>query len=749
MYKIITMFKNIIFLILAFLLLFTNVNSEILNRIEISGNQRISNETIKVFADIKINENYDQNRINNIVKDLYETDFFEDVKINFSENILKIVVVENSIIQSLNITSVKNKDIIKTLKENISLQEKSSFVKNKVKRDEITIQNILKSNGYYFSEIVTKVKQNDNNTVDLTFDVNLGEKAYIYNIKFIGDKKIKDRKLKSVIVSEESKFWKFISNRKFLDQKRIKLDEKLLRNYYKNNGYYNVKINSTFAQIVNQNQFELVFNIDAGKKYYFNNLSLQIPDSFDKENFSKMNKILSKLQFQQYSLNKIKKVLDEVDEIVLKKQYQFINATYNEKVVDNKIDLIFKIKEGQKLYVEKINIIGNYITNENVIRNSIITDEGDPFNDILFKKSIDNIKSRNIFSEVNSSIENGSSDKYKIININVEEKPTGEVAAGAGTGTSGSAITFSIAENNYLGVGTRLKANTTISDESIEALFSIQNPNFRNTDRSLNTTIETTKNDLMSKFGYETTKTGFSLGTSFEQYQNVYFTPTISSYFETLDTSSKASKSKRKQEGDYFDTNFSYRINLNRLNQNFQPTDGYKSSFFQQIPVVADDKSIINAYEFAKYKKLRNEAILSFNFFAKAVNSFDDDVRVSKRVFIPQRKLRGFSSGKVGPKDSGDYIGGNYGSALNVATTLPKLFTDLQNIDFNLFFDAANVFGVDYDSSLDSNKIRSSTGLAVDWFTPIGPLSFSLATPITKASTDETESFRFQIGTSF
>ena len=743
------MIKTIFFIIILNLLMFDNLKAEVLKEFKVKGNQRISNETIRVFADIKINEDYNQKRLNKIVKDLYKTNFFENVSINFNQNILEIIVQENALIQSLNITGVKNKDIIKTLKDNLILKEKASFVKNKVKRDEINLINILKANGYYFSKIVTKIKENNNNTVDLNFNIDLGEKAYIYNIKFIGDKRIKDRKLKNVIISEESKFWKFISRKKFLDEKRIKLDENLLRNYYKNNGYYNVQINSTFAQIVNDNKFELVFNIDSGEKHYFNDLKLEIPDSFDRNNFIKMRKVLDELKFKQYSLNKIEKVLDEVDQIVLNKQYQFINATYDEIVKENKINLIFKIKESEKKYVERINILGNYITNENVIRNSIITDEGDPFNDILFKKSLDNIKSRQIFSKVTSKVEDGSTDQQKIINITVEEKPTGEVSAGAGTGTSGSAITFSIAENNYLGVGTKLKANTTISDDSLEFLFSIKNPNFRNSDRSLNATIETTNFDQMEKFGYETTTTGFSVGTSFEQYQNVYFTPTISSYFETLDTSSKASKTKRKQEGEYFDTNFSYSIALNKLNSNFQPSDGYKSTFFQELPLIADDKSIINSYQFAKYKKIKNEAILSLNFFAKAVNSIEDDVRVSKRVFIPQRKLRGFASGKIGPKDSGDFIGGNYGSAVNIATTLPKVFSDLQNIDFNLFFDAANVFGVDYNSSLDSNKIRSSTGIAVDWFTPIGPLSFSLAAPISKASTDETERFRFQLGTTF
>ena len=189
----------------------------------------------------------------------------------------------------------------------------------------------------------------------------------------------------------------------------------------------------------------------------------------------------------------------------------------------------------------------------------------------------------------------------------------------------------------------------------------------------------------MSKYGYETQKTGFSFGTSFQQYQDIFFSPSISTYFESLDTSADASAAKKKQEGDYFDTNFSYSLTLNKLNQNFQPSDGYKSSFFQSFPILADDKSIINSYEYSTYNKLGNDSVISFIFFTKAINSLDDDVRVSKRIFIPSRKLRGFASGKVGPKDGGDYIGGNYGSAINVAATLPKLFVDLQNVDLSIF----------------------------------------------------------------
>ena len=241
--------------------------------------------------------------------------------------------------------------------------------------------------------------------------------------------------------------------------------------------------------------------------------------------------------------------MDEIDKIALSKQFQFIEATYlEESEGDDKINLTIKITEGEKLFVEKINIYGNYITNENVIRNALITDEGDAFNEILFKKSINQIKSKNIFSKVKTDVKDGFAEKSKVIDITVEEKPTGEISAGAGTGTTGSSISFGIRENNYLGKGQKLDSNFTISDDTFTGLFSITDPNFNNSDKSLITTVETSRNDLMSKFGYETTETGFSLGTSFEQYQDIFFSPSISTYYESLTTSNLASAAKKNKK---------------------------------------------------------------------------------------------------------------------------------------------------------------------------------------------------------
>ena len=192
-------------------------------------------------------------------------------------------------------------------------------------------------------------------------------------------------------------------------------------------------------------------------------------------------------------------------------------------------------------------------------------------------------------------------------------------------------------------------------------------------------------------------------------------------------------------------------MTLNKLNQNFQPSSGSKSSFYQTIPIYSEDFSFTNTFNYAKYFSPNENAIISIRFLGQAINSLSgDDVRISKRVYLPGKRLKGFEYGKIGPKDGADFIGGNYASAINFATTLPGLFSELENIDFSLFFDAGNVWGVDYNSALENNsKIRSSTGLAVDWLTPIGPLSFSFSQPITKASSDITENFRFDIGTTF
>ncbi len=748
----ITKIKKIIFVFFLYLALsFTQASAQIFNEINISGNERLSVETIIMFSGLKTGVEITEKDLNLSIKNLYKTNYFKDIKILSEKKVLKISVVENPIIQSIKINGITNKSLLNDLIDITKKSEKYPYLKNKILEQNNLLLNIVRASGFYFADIDTKIIDNEDNSVEIIYNFKLSKRAIIKKIIFQGDKIFKDSKLRNVIKSEEGRFWKFITSDKYLDERKIKNDESLLKKYYKSKGYFNVKIKSSYAKNVNNQYFELIYNIDAGKKYFFNDLSIQISKNFNEGNFVKITKKIQKLKGEKYSSKEINKIVNEIDRIILQKEYLFLNTEYNLTIVENnKINILFKFVDLEQFYVDQINIFGNFITEEKVIRNSLIIDEGDAFNEVLLDKSINSIKSRGIFKSVKASTKVNNLDKQKkIIDITVEEEPTGEIFAGAGTGTSGASFTAGIKEKNYLGKGIRLSTNLSVSEEELKGKFSVVNPNYKNTDRSINTTLESTTSDFLSTGGFKTSRTGFGVGTGFEQYEDFYVNVDISAYYEKLETTSTASAYKKKQEGDYLENLFTYNLTLNKLDQNYQPTSGHLLSFNQVLPIYSDDLSIGNTLNLSKYHSVSDNLILSGKFFFQAVNSIDDDVRVSRRVYIPSSKLRGFETGKFGPKDGNEYVGGNFGSAINLNTTLPNILSGYENIDLNLFFDAATLREVDYDSSLESSKIRSATGISVNWFTVIGPLSFSYAVPISSESSDTTESFRFRIGTSF
>ncbi len=742
-----------LFSFLVFISLSTGfVNAEKVNKILINGNERVSDDTVLLFGEINLYEDYDNNKLNKILQNLYDTNFFKDVKVELNNNILNIKLVENPIIKSVTIEGIKAKKIREPILDSLKLKKNNSFNEYFARIDRDNIINGLKASGYYFADVKLSISENKDNSVNIIYNIDLGKKAVIHKIKFIGDKKFRNRKLFKIIVSEENKFWKFISRKKLLNESRIELDTRLLTNFYKNKGYYNVKVESSFAQFLDEGNFDLVFNINAGEKFFFNELDLKLPSNYNIDNFSKITDIFKEIKNEPYSFNSIEKILEEIESVALNKEFESINATVEETIVGkNKLNFSVFIDELPKMYVERINIVGNNITRENVIRNRLTLDEGDAFNKILHAKSISSIKALNFFKTVNSEIVDGSTDSKKIINIEVEEKPTGEISAGAGIGTSGGSIAFGIKENNFLGRGIEFSSDLELTDESIRGKFFIVNPNYKGSDNRLIAGVQSSENDRMSSFGYKTTKTGFNIGTRFEYFEDLFFTPSVTSFYESLKTSSTASNALKKQKGTYFDTDINYALDYDKRNQKFQPTKGFRSKFDQSIPVISDTNSIINGYEFVYYNEIFEEAISTFSFYSRAINSISgEDVRISERLYIPSNKLRGFEAGKVGPIDNEDFVGGNYVMAMNLAATLPNVLPNIQNADFSVFFDAGNVWGVDYSSTInDSSKIRSSVGIGVDWYTPVGPLSFSYAGIISRKDTDKKEAFRFNLGTTF
>ena len=747
-FKLILLFFYIFFV----LILSTRISySDTIDKIEIVGNDRISKEVITMFSEVSKGSNVNTNDINEILKRIYDSNFFEKVEVSLLNNVLVIRVEELPIIQNINIEGIKAKKIKEKVFENLILKNRASFNEVFLKNDIKKIQFNLQELGYYFAKVDAKIKDLENNKVNLIYSIKLGEKAKIKNIKFVGNKIYKDRKLKNIITSEESKFWKFISGKKFLNQSLIKFDEQLLKNFYLNEGYYDVKINSSFAKLIDENYFELVFIIDAKEKFYFNNLSLNLPPDFDVSNFEDISTLFQELKGQHYSINKIEDILDEIDKVTLNEEYENIQANIEESIEQNLINLTFNIDKSKKLIVERINIFGNNVTRENVIRNQLEVDEGEYFNEILQNKSINNVKNLGFFKNVTSSIEDGTDNNSKIINITVEEKPTGEIMAGAGVGTSGGSIMFSVKENNYLGKGVQISNSLFINSESIKGNFSVTNPNFRNSDKMVYANLEALETDRLKNFGYKTNKQGFSVGTGFEIYDDTRLGIGTSNYLEKITTNSNASARQKKQTGNYFDSFLNINLDLDKRNQKFQTSEGFRSRYFVDLPVLSDTYTLTNTYTYQYFTELYENNRSNISLYVKSANSItNEDVKLSERIFLPSNKLRGFERGKVGPKDGKDFIGGNYATSINISSTLPQILENSQNVDFLFFMDAANVWGVDYDSSISENsKVRSSIGLGIDWLTPIGPMNFTLAQPITKAESDITEGFRFNLGTTF
>ena len=284
-------------------------------------------------------------------------------------------------------------------------------------------------------------------------------------------------------------------------------------------------------------------------------------------------------------------------------------------------------------------------------------------------------------------------DSFKEIDIDVEERPTGEISLTAGFGTTGETIGGGIKENNFLGKGIKLNTNIELTPDSIKGQFIYAKPNFNYSDNTLFTSLRSSTSDFLDTSGYKTSDISFSLGTKFEQFQNIFLSPELDFLIEDLETSDKASTTLKKQEGSYTDLYFNYTVNQDLRDKKFRTESGYVTNFSQELPLISDNSELSNAFEITNYKKLSStsDMVGKVSFFGKTITGLSDDVRISKRLNFPSYKLRGFERGKIGPIENNDYVGGNHITTLNLSATLPNIVQGLDNLDVGVF-DAANVW---------------------------------------------------------
>ena len=737
--------------IIIFFIILTNVTFAEIKKINIVGNARVSSATIESLVDKKIN-NIDTIYINNLTKKIYDTDFFSDVKISFNQDVLTINVAENPIVNFFYINGVKDSDLDQVNKI-ITLKENNIFSSSKLKKDIEATREFLNAAGYYQATIVPEVIKIDNNQINLIINIDKKEISKIKNIYFIGNKHFSSSQLLEVISSAEDGWWKFYSS-SALSEQRIEYDKQLLKEFYKNKGFFDAQIESAFASVDKNNNFSLTFSVNSGKKYKFGDFDVKkVGASYEDKDINEIKIISSKLlENQIYSTEMIRKLNKQITNYLESKKYNNFEIDIQELKKEDTINIAFQISDGQKVLINKININGNSITEEKVIRDNMLLAEGDYLNSTKVKKSVDNIKAKQLFSKVEYKIENSDKKDFKDFNLFVKEQPTGNITAGIGYGTNGGIFEAGINERNFLGQGINLNFSGKLSTEKISGVFSYNDPNFKNTTKELATSIYSEKDDYTNA-GYENKRVGTNFSTRYEIYEDIFFRPNIGIQYDSLGITGTVSNLLRSRQGDTLSSSVGYVFSADKRDSKFNPTSGTVFYFSQDIDTLISDihafKTNIGA---TVYKELINDKFIG-SAKARLANSTainNKDVKISDRLYSSSSDLRGFEPRGVGPVDTNDHVGGNNLATLSLMSTFPNPIPDGLRSTTYLFLDMGNVWGVDYSDAISSSsKIRSTVGVALDLMSPIGPLSFTYSIPISKSSTDKEQNFLFNIGSSF
>ena len=738
--------------IFIFFIILTNVSFAEVKKINIVGNARVSSATIESLLDKK-SINIDSIYINNLTKKIYDTDFFADVKISFNQDVLSIVVVENPIVNFFYINGIKDSDLDQVNKI-ITLKENSIFSSSKLKKDVEATREFLNGSGYYQASIVPEVIKIDNNQINLIINIEKKNISKIKNIYFIGNKYFSNSQLMDVVTSSEDGWWKFFSTTA-LSEQRIEYDKQQLKEFYKLKSFYDAQIESAFASVDKNNNFTLTFSINSGNKYKFGNHDLKVSGlALKEEDIKEIKNISYKLLNNEfYSPLTINKLNKQVTDLLDTKRYgNFEVNIQDSKAVDNKINVIVQLNEGQKSVINKINIQGNTITEEKVIRDNLAISEGDQLNSSKVKKSIDNIKSKQLFSKVDYKIEDSDKKSFKDLNLFVKEQATGSISAGVGYGTNGGLFEASINERNFLGQGVNLNFTGRISSDVVRGEVSYVDPNYVNSNKELAASLFSEVDDYQNS-GYQNKRAGTRFATKYEIYEDIFFRPNLGIQFDTLDVTGNASSLLRSRQGDFLTTSLGYNFLYDQRDSKFNPTSGSIIYFDQNIATFFSDiPTVQTGVGVTFYKELLSDKFIGS---AKArlsnVTGFNDkDVKLSDRIFASSTDLRGFEQRGVGPVDSGDHIGGNNLATVSLKSTFPNPIPENMRATTFIFLDMGNVWGADYSNSIpDSSKLRTSTGVALDLMSPIGPLSFTYSIPLSKASTDKEQNFLFNIGSSF
>lgn len=738
-----------LFISLQFLF-FTSSHSTVINNVKISGNQYVNKDTIlsKIFFIPK--KDYSDQDLNDMQKKLFDSGFFEKVNFQVVNDILNIYVKENPIIDFFYIYGDKNKERVEKLYEIVSLKSGNIYSDSILVEDIQKINEFYKFNGFYNAKVEPTIKKINGKKINISIKITKNEKFLIKNIFFIGNKIFKSSILKDAISSSQDNWWKFLTNTSLLSEARIAYDKKLLKDFYFNEGYYDAQIVNANVEILSNGLANIIFSIEAGEQYNFGKLNFNKLNIFKDDQNSFLNNLSKLIDGKIYSTSKIKKLKSELNNFVIFNKLQNIDFELKENKIDKlKINIDIVFYEKSLPLIKNILVKGNSITEEKVIRNNLIFAEGDFVSDYKISKSKDNLESLLIFKKVDIIREKKENNQTEII-INVEEQPTGSIMGGVGIGSNEAAISFELTERNFLGSNITFNSGISIGTQKVIGDIVIINPDYKDTGYELKNYLYA-RNTNYESVGYESTSIGDDISTNYQIYDDIYLNVGAGVDYDNIKASSGASDVYKKQEGKYSTIKTFYGFSNDKRNRRFQTSDGYITGFSQALAVPPSDIPYLKNNLYGRYyHSFNKDYILNLRAGASNILGLDSkDVKLSDRLFLSSKELRGFEPRGVGPVEGSDHVGGNYKAYMGLSSTFPNPLPEKWNATTLFFLDAGNVWGVDYDSSKDSDSIRSSAGVALDWISPLGPISFSFSNTIKKTSTDNDQNFSFQIGSTF
>lgn len=749
--------KMLLMVLFGVLFSFSASAQTYVNKIEVEGLQRVERETVLSYIDIKEGSSVTSRELDYALKNLYLTGLFSDISFNRKGDNIIIRVQENPIINKRVFEGNKKVDD-KVLETEVRLSAGSIYDKAKVQEDVQRILEVYKRSGRYAAVVEPKIIKRDQNRVDLIYEVNEGPEAKIGKINFAGNKRYTSNDLKNAIMSKESRWYRFFSSADTYDVDKTNYDKELLRRFYLKRGFADFRVTSAIAELSpDKKNFVLNFIIDEGQRYDVSDV--EIRSRFAELDVSTMYKELDIKKGDRYNADEVESSVYNLTEELGRRGYAFVDVVANlEKDLNaGKLKIVFDIKEGARIFINRINIVGNTRTEDKVIRREFRINEGDAFNAAKIRASRRNVENLDYFSKVDiqtvQTEENGKAD----MNIVVEEKSTGMFNVGIGYSTvNGALVRAGISESNFQGKGQYLGIDASVSQHYNSYELNFTEPYFMGKRLSAGFDLFRTEQDYQDEASYDNDSTGARLRLGWKYTDNLtqYVRYTLRED-EIKNVSRHASQYIKDEEGKYTGSIFGQTIAYDKRDSSVNPTEGYYLSFGNDIAGAGGDEKFLKfdlkAYHYSTYADKYTLKLFANGGLIEGFGG--EDVRLSNRYYLGGYNMRGFESAGIGARDAHtkDALGGNWMVYAGAEVSFPIGLDEL-GIKGRTFFDMGMLGKPDnmhkYDVNYDSS-VRSAAGFGLQWMSPMGQIDVDFGFPITKEKYDETEVFRLNFGTRF